>query len=279
MAKVKVACIQMNAGPNIDENLKQAENLIRDAVKQGAQFIFTPENTDYMRGSSAQTIETAPIESKHSAISFFSELAKELKIHLLIGSLKIKLEQIKEEKIANRSLFFGPDGSELARYDKIHLYDVDLQNGEQYRESDSMQGGDKAVIVDTPFGKTGITICYDVRFPHLYREMAHKGVTIFSIPAAFTAHTGKVHWETLLRARAIENGCFVIAAAQVGMHEGERATHGHSMIINPWGEILAEHTEDDIGVIMHEINLDDVMMARNAVPSLNNDKEYTIKEF
>lgn len=279
MVKVKVACVQMNAGPNIDENLKQAEGLIREAVAKGAQFIFTPENTDYMRGTAAQTVETAPTESEHPAIPFFSELAKELKIHLLIGSLKIKLEQIKEEKIANRSLFFSPDGAELARYDKIHLYDVDLQNGEKYRESDSMQGGDKAIMVDTPFGKTGVTICYDVRFPHLYRELAKQGAMILSIPAAFTAHTGKAHWETLLRARAIENGCFVIAAAQAGLHEGGRSTHAHSMIINPWGEILAEHTEDNIGVIVHEINLDDVMTARNAVPSLNNDKEYTIKEF
>jgi len=279
MAKVKVGCIQMNAGPNIDNNLAQAETLIREAVAQGAEFIFTPENTDYMRGSSPQTLETAPTESDHPAIPFFSTLAKELNIHLLIGSIKIKLEQIKAEKIANRSLFFNPDGVEVARYDKIHLYDVDLQNGEQYRESDTMQGGSTAVLVDTPFGKTGITICYDVRFAHLYRELAHKGAKIFSIPAAFTEHTGKAHWETLLRARAIETGCFVIAAAQVGMHEGGRATHGHSMIINPWGEILAEKTKDEIGVIMHEINLEEVTTARNAVPSLSNDREYTIKEF
>ncbi len=274
MAKLKVACIQLNAGAIIDDNLKQAGDLIRQAAAQGAQFISTPENTDFMCSSAALTIETAPREADHPAIPFFSNLAKEHKIYLLIGSIKVK-----EDKIANRSFLFDPSGNEVARYDKIHLFDVDLQNGEKYRESDSMQGGNQAVIKDTPFGKIGMTICYDVRFPSLYRQLAHKGAIILTIPAAFTAHTGKAHWEVLLRARAIENGCFVIAPAQVGTHEGGRQTHGHSMIIGPWGQVLAERHEESAGVLIHEINLDDVASARNAVPSLHHDKEFTIKEF
>lgn len=273
--KVKVACVQMNSGADIDNNLRQVGEMIRDAAAQGAEFITTPENTDFMRENAKLTIDTALEEQGHQGIAFFSALAKELKIHLLIGSMKVKVDK----KVANRSFLFNPSGHEVARYDKIHLFDVDLQNGEKYRESDSMQGGDQAVIADTAFGKVGMTICYDVRFPYLYRGLAHKGVRILTIPAAFTAHTGRAHWEVLLRARAIENGCFVIAPAQGGTHEGGRSTYGHSMIIGPWGQVLAERKEDSAGIIIHEINLEDVTGARQAVPSLQHDKEFSIKEF
>jgi predicted amidohydrolase len=271
MTAMTVACVQLNAGPDIDENLKQAGLLIREAAKDGAEFVATPENTDFIRGTPAQTIETALEADKHPGIPFFSFLAKELKIWLLIGSMKIKTEG---EKVVNRSFLFSDHGQLRASYDKIHLFDVRLQNGEEYRESDCFVPGDKAVLVNLKDRKLGMSICYDVRFPYMYRTLAQKGAEILSIPSAFTAHTGEAHWETLLRARAIETGSFVIAPAQCGEHEGGRRTHGHSMIVGPWGQVLAEKTESKQGFITRRIDFLDSIKARVAIPSLQHDRAY-----
>jgi predicted amidohydrolase len=271
MSTVTVACIQLNSGPDINENLKQAGMLIREAAKDGAEFIVTPENTDFMRKNADLTVETALEADKHPGVPFFSFLAKELKIHLLIGSMKIK---VSENKVVNRSFLFTDTGQLRASYDKIHLFDVKLPNGENYQESASVEAGGKAVLVGTPWRKLGMSICYDVRFPYLYRDLAKKGAEMFTIPAAFTAHTGQAHWETLLRARAIETGSFIIAPAQCGEHEGGRKTYGHSMIVGPWGQVLAEKIEDKQGFISRKIDFLDVTKARVAVPSLEHDRTY-----
>jgi predicted amidohydrolase len=271
MSTVTVSCIQLNAGPDIDENLKQAGMLIREAAKDGAEFVATPENTDFMRKSPELTLETALESDKHPGVPFFSFLAKELKIYLLIGSMKIK---VSGNKVVNRSFLFSDTGQLRASYDKIHLFDVKLPNGEDYQESASIEAGEKAILIGTPWCKVGMSVCYDVRFPYLYRDLAQKGAQMLTIPAAFTAHTGVAHWETLLRARAIETGSFVIAPAQCGEHEGGRKTYGHSMIVGPWGQVLAEKTEDKQGFISRKINVLDVTKARVAIPSLEHDRSY-----
>lgn len=271
MSNVTLACIQMNSGPKIDENLTNAAVLIKNAAKEGAEFIFTPENTDFTRQSAALTLETALPADKHPGVPLFSMLAKELKVWLLIGSMKIK---VSETKAANRSFLFSDKGQLMATYDKIHMFDVDLANGESYRDSAWCEAGSQAVIANTPWKKLGMTICYDLRFPHLYRTLAQKGAEIMAVPSAFAATTGKDHWETLLRARAIETGSFVVAPAQVGEHEGKRQTHGHSMIIGPWGNILAEADGQKSGFITHRVDLLKTTKARAAIPSLQHDRNY-----
>lgn len=279
---VRTACIQLNAAPDIQENLDAAGFLIRQAASEGAQFIATPENTCHMRGMPSDKLKSSLPEESHAGIPFFAALAKELGIWLLIGSMAVKIsspllawrnEGGSEEKIANRSFLFSDKGEIVARYDKIHLFDVDLHTGESHRESDLVKPGQEAVIADLPWGKLGMSICYDLRFSHLYRDMAKSGAEILAVPAAFTVPTGLAHWETLLRARAIETGSFVVAPAQCGEHEGERKTHGHSLIIDPWGKILAEGGADT-GVIFADLDLDTVQKARTAIPSLKHDREY-----
>lgn len=269
---IKVACIQMNSGPEIEANLAEAEIYIREAARQGAEFIATPENTCHMVSPQSEKIKTASIEDNHPAYIFFSALAKELGVWILAGSVAVK---VAEDKIANRSLLFNAAGDIVAKYDKMHLFDVDLAGGETYRESDIVQAGDKAVTVDTPLGMMGLSICYDLRFPYLYRDLAHRGAKILTIPAAFTVPTGRAHWEPLLRARAIENGAFVFAPAQCGEHHGGRKTYGHSMIIGPWGDILAEMNGEETGVLMADIDLAEVDKARAAIPSLKHDRQYS----
>lgn len=266
----KAAVIQLNAGPVIDDNLKAAETLIRAAVKDGASLIVTPENTCRMRAKLEDKLATSFEEKDHPALPSFSTLAKELGVTLIIGSLSsIRTEN---GKLANRSYVFGKDGQQIASYDKIHMFDVDLPNGDKYRESDSNRAGDKAVLAHTAVGKVGLSICYDVRFSHLYRNLAKQGAQILTIPAAFTVPTGQAHWEILLRARAIETGCFVIAPAQVGAHEGGRATYGHSMIIAPWGQILASIDSEKLGYACADIDLTEVEKARSAIPALLHDR-------
>ncbi len=271
MAELKVACIQMNSGQDIEENLRQAGELIQQAARDEAELICTPENTDFIGKDAAATLARALPADKHPGIPFFSTLAKQLKVWLLIGSMKIKEES---GKIYNRSYLFNSNGQLVASYDKIHLFDVNLPTGESHRESETFAAGDKAVLVKTPWKKLGMTICYDLRFPYLFRDLAQKGAEILTVPSAFTAHTGQAHWETLLRARAIETGSFVIAPAQVGEHAGGRKTYGHSMIVGPWGQVLAEQTEDKIGIIMRKIDTLDVTKARQAIPALTHDRAY-----
>jgi deaminated glutathione amidase len=269
-ARVKIACVQMNAGPEVGPNLDAAEAMIRSAASEGARFVMTPENTSIIEPNRAKNYEKAFTEDSHPGVPRFSALARALKIWLLVGSMPIKADG---ERLANRSLLFDDKGRVAARYDKIHLFDVDLPNGETYRESERVRPGAQAVIAETPWGALGMTVCYDLRFPHLYHDLAKAGAAMISIPAAFTVPTGKAHWHVLLRARAIESGAFVFAPAQCGEHAGGRKTYGHSLIVSPWGEILAE-AGDEPGTIFAEIDLSAVEKARSQVPSLKHDRDY-----
>ncbi len=270
---VKTACIQLNSGPDIAENLKVAEELVREAAGQGVQFVATPENTDQIRRYVKDRIETSGNMDSHIAIPHFANLAKELGIWLLIGSLAVKN---KDDRLANRSVLFAPDGTIKASYDKIHMFDVKLSRTEFYNESKEYDAGAEAVVTSCDDFKLGMGICYDLRFSHLWRDLAKAGANILTAPSAFTLPTGQAHWEVLLRARAIETGSFVLAPAQTGEHEGGRQTYGHSMIIGPWGEILAA-METEVGIITADIDLDEVVKARAAIPALTHDRDYTLK--
>jgi predicted amidohydrolase len=267
---IRAACIQLCASDDVAANLRSATALIREARGQGAGFITTPENTNLMASGKAAKLEKTYSEADDPSLPAFRALAEELAIWLLIGSLAIK---VSESKTANRSFLISPDGSIAARYDKIHLYDVDLANGERYRESNTVAGGDRAVTADLPFGRIGLTVCYDLRFPHLYRTLAHHGAFLLTVPAAFTETTGKAHWHVLLRARAIENGAFVLAPAQCGIHPNGRCTYGHSLIVSPWGEVLAE-AGDTPGVILADIDPARSTAARAQIPSLCHDRAF-----
>ena len=272
MSKFLAACVQLRTGEDMARNIADAARLIHDAAAQGARFIATPENTSLMAADGGAKLSNSFDEAHDPALPAFASLAKELGVWLLIGSLAIK---VSETKTANRSFLFGPDGTIKARYSKIHLFDVDLKTGESYRESDTVAGGDTATLADTQWGRFGLTVCYDVRFPQLYRELAHQGVFAFTIPSAFTVPTGEAHWQVLLRARAIENGAFVIAPAQGGTHQNGRKTYGHSLIVNPWGTVLAEAGTEP-GVIMAEIDPDQSKEARAKIPSLAHDRRFTL---
>jgi predicted amidohydrolase len=269
---LKVGLVQMRTGRDVARNLADATGFIREAAQQGASYIQTPEVTTLMELDRARLfVETRP-EEGNPAVAHFRALARELGIWLHIGSMGVL---VKPDKIANRALLIDPHGRITARYDKIHMFDVQLPGGESYRESRNFEPGSKAVLADTPWGGLGITICYDLRFPHLYRTLAKAGARIIAIPAAFTVPTGEAHWHTLLRARAIETECFVLAAAQGGKHENGRATYGHSLVVAPWGEIIAEAGTEP-GVLMAELDLGSVDEARRRVPSLEHDRPFEI---
>ncbi|HTO40000.1 MAG TPA: carbon-nitrogen hydrolase family protein, partial [Rhizomicrobium sp.] len=237
MTAFRAACVQLRSTDDVAENIRLTTDLIRQAHGQGAQFIATPENTTLMAPDGGAKLERSFSEEQDPALPAFRALAEELSVWLLIGSLAIK---VSESKTANRSYLIGPKGQITARYNKIFLFDVQLPSGESYRESNTVAGGDAAVLADLPWGKLGMTVCYDLRFPQLYRGLAKAGAFLFTVPSAFTETTGKAHWHTLLRARAIENGAFVLAPAQGGLHANGRRTYGHSLIVAPWGEILSE---------------------------------------
>ena len=270
MTTFRAACVQLRSSDDVDENVRTASALIREAKSRGAQFIATPENTTLMAPDGGAKLEKSFDEARDPALPAFRALAEELGIWLLIGSLAIKTS---DTKTANRSFLIDPKGRIVARYSKIHLFDVDLPSGEKYRESNTVAGGDRAVVADLPWGMAGLSICYDLRFPHLYRALAKKGAQFLTVPSAFTETTGKAHWHVLLRARAIENGAYVIAPAQGGTHANGRKTYGHSLIVSPWGEILAEGGTDP-GVILTDIDLDQVMDARQRIPSLLHDRPF-----
>jgi predicted amidohydrolase len=272
--KLIAACIQLNSGADIAENLKAAGNFIRQAAAQGARFIATPEVTDQVISNRAEKIDQMLSEADHPGLPFFSALAKELGVYLLIGSMCIR---IAEDKMVNRSFLIADTGVVAARYDKIHMYDVDLPTGESHRESKVFQPGAAARIANIQGGfRLGLSVCYDLRFPHLFRDLAKGGANILSIPAAFTVPTGQAHWEILLRARAIECGAFVIAPAQCGDHQGARKTYGDSMIVSPWGEILAQLNEGT-GYTLATLDLEAVTKARQAIPALMHDRAYNIE--
>jgi predicted amidohydrolase len=270
MSTFRAACVQLRSSDDVAQNIRVASELIREARAKGADFIATPENTTLMAADGGTKLERTFSEDADPALPAFRALAEELGAWLLIGSLAIKTDAT---KTANRSFLIDPKGRVAARYDKIHLFDTDPGSGESYRESNTVSGGHRAVTADLPWGKLGMTICYDLRFPQLYRRLAESGAFMLSVPSAFTETTGKAHWQVMLRARAIENGAFVIAPAQGGIHANGRATYGHSLIVAPWGEILAEAGTEP-GVILAEIDPAAVKSARSRVPSLTHDREF-----
>jgi deaminated glutathione amidase len=270
MTAFKAACIQLRSTDDVAENILTTSELIREAHGKDAQFVATPENTTLMAPDGGAKLASSYDEAHDPALPAFAALAEELGIWLLIGSLAIK---VSETKTANRQFLIDPKGRIAARYSKIHLFDVDLPSGEKYRESNTVAGGDEAVLADTPWGKIGLSICYDMRFPQLYRTLAQKGAFLLTAPSAFTETTGKAHWHILLRARAIENGAFVIAPAQGGTHANGRKTYGHSLIVAPWGEILAEAGTEPC-VILADIDPAAVTDARGRVPSLQHDRPF-----
>ncbi|MGA7712189.1 MAG: carbon-nitrogen hydrolase family protein [Rhizomicrobium sp.] len=272
MTTFKAACVQLRSSDDVAENIRIASALIREAAAKGARFIATPENTTLMAPDGGAKLAHSRNEDADPALPAFCALAEELGVWLLIGSLAIK---VSESKTANRSFLIDPKGAIGARYSKIHLFDVDLPSGEKYRESNTVEGGSLAVTADLPWGKIGLSICYDMRFPQLYRALAQSGAFLFTAPSAFTETTGKAHWHALLRARAIENGAFVIAPAQGGTHANGRKTYGHSLIVAPWGEILAEAASDPC-VIMADIDPALSAEARARIPNLQHDRPFEL---
>jgi predicted amidohydrolase len=266
----KAACVQLRSSDDVAENISETVRLVREAASRGARFIATPENTTLMAPDGGAKLAHSWDEAHDPALPVFSALAKELNAWLLIGSLAIK---VSDTKTANRSFLIAPDGNIAARYSKIHLFDVELASGETYRESNTVEGGHEAVVADTGFGRMGLSICYDLRFPQLYRKLAQKGAFLFTVPSAFTVPTGEAHWHVLLRARAIENGAFVVAPAQGGTHANGRKTYGHSLIVAPWGEILAEAGTEP-GVIVADIDPAQSAKARARVPNLQHDRTF-----
>jgi predicted amidohydrolase len=264
------ACVQLRSSDDVEDNIRVTSELIREAKGKGAEFIATPENTTLMAPDGGAKLENSFSEEHDSALPRFRALAAELGIWLLIGSLSIK---VSESRTANRSFLIDPTGKIAARYDKIFLFDVDLPSGEIYRESNTVEGGCEAVVADLPWGRLGLSICYDLRFPQLYRKLAQAGSSFLAVPSAFTETTGKAHWHVLLRARAIETGAFVIAPAQGGTHANGRQTYGHSLIVAPWGEIIAEAGAEPC-VITAEIDPAAVKIARERVPSLRHDRGF-----
>ena len=267
MTQLKVACIQMRSGVEIAPNISAATALINDAADQGAQLIATPEMTSLIDIRPGMARPKIVSETEDTALAAFQRLAKARKVWLLIGSLAVTLD--KDPRLANRSFLLAPDGTIHARYDKIHMFDVEVGDGQSYRESKSYAPGACGTLAKTPLGNIGMTICYDIRFGGLYHTLAQAGAELITCPAAFTQTTGKAHWHTLIRARAIETGAFLLAPAQTGQHEDGRQTFGHSLIVSPWGEILAEAAEDSPSVLLADLDLADVAKARARIPSLN----------
>ena len=270
---IRAALVQMRSGRDMARNLADAAEMIRAAAAGGARFVSTPEMTNILEPDRPRLKALAKIEAEDESVRGFSALAAELGLWLNIGSLALKGGA---EKLINRSLLFAPDGTIAARYDKIHLFDVDLPTGESLRESHAYEAGERAVLANTGFGPVGLTICYDMRFPHLFRALARAGARMFTVPSAFTVPTGQAHWHVLLRARAIETGSFVLAAAQGGRHESGRETFGHSLIVSPWGEVLAEAGTEP-STIMADLDPAAADHARARIPALSHDRAVEVE--
>lgn len=271
MARFTAAAVQVNASNDMDENIRSFSTLIRRAREAGADFIATPENVSMIEVGSENIRAKAADEASHPALAAFRSLARETGAWLLAGSLTVRRDD--GDRLANRSYLVDPAGDVAAAYDKIHMFDVNLPNGESYRESKNFRHGEEAVLGALPWGVLGMTVCYDLRFPQLYRALAQAGASFLSIPSAFTRVTGQAHWHVLQRARAIETGCFVIAPAQCGSHAGGRKTYGHSLIVAPWGEILADAGEEP-GFVLAEVDTAAVEEARHRIPSLEHDRPF-----
>jgi predicted amidohydrolase len=270
--KFRAGLLQMRSGRKVDANIGAAAKLAREAKAAGADYIQTPEMTNLMEQKTKALFSILVEEERDPSLAAFRELARELNVHFHVGSLAVKASP---ERAANRSFVIDPTGEIIARYDKIHMFDVELGAGESYRESNNYRPGESAVLVDLPWGRMGLTICYDLRFPSLYRALAEAGADFLAIPAAFTKITGEAHWHILTRARAIETGSYVLAAAQGGMHENGRETYGHSIVIDPWGNIIAEGSAEP-GVIMAEIDPALVASARSRIPSLQHGRRFEL---
>jgi len=275
------ACVQFTAGPDPEPNLQQVSELIRQARGAGADLIMTPEVSNFIE-SGRKRRDKARREADDPFLAGMRNLAHETGAWILVGSLVIDPAgesgaEAGEERLANRSFLIDAEGAIVARYDKIHMFDIDLPGGESYRESNAYRPGGRSVVAETPWGRLGMTVCYDVRFPHLYRALAQTGADFLAVPSVFTVPTGTAHWHVLLRARAIENGCFVFAPAQWGEHAGGRRSYGHSLIVDPWGEIMADGGEAP-GIITAQIDPVRIAKARGMVPSLQHDRGFTPPE-
>lgn len=267
----KLACLQLNSGNDMAANITKIEKMVREAARQGAQLVGLPENAFMMEEHGSTKPRALYSQEDHPAITASAHIAKANRCWLLVGSVAVKIDN--SGKTVNRSLLFGPSGQPVTHYDKIHLFDVELPGGESYTESNKMLHGEQAVVAATPWCKLGMTVCYDLRFPHLYRALAKGGADMLAVPSAFTQVTGEAHWHVLLRARAIENGCFVMAPAQTGIHPGKRRTYGHALIVDPWGTVLADAGTEE-GIIMADIDIGMVAQVRARIPSLKHDREF-----
>jgi len=273
------SCIQFTSARDYEPNIRVVSDLVRRARDDGADFVMTPENTGLTEPIGKLRREKARDEANHPVLAALREVARETGVWLLIGSLAVDLSREPdtgqgEGRLANRCYLVASSGAIVARYDKIHMFDVDLAGGESYRESNAFRPGGRMVLAETPWGVLGMTVCYDLRFPHLYRALAQAGADFLAVPSAFTVPTGKAHWHVLIRARAIENGCFVFAPAQWGEHAEGRRTYGHSLIVDPWGEVLADAGEG-VGIVSARIEISGIAKARRMVPSLQHDRPYT----
>ena len=273
-ATFRAALIAMRSGVSPAANLDAAVALIKEAAGAGADYVQTPEMTNVMDTRRERLLDTVVAEEKDASLARFRELARQLGIYVHIGSLAVK---VSPERAGNRSFLIDRDGEIVARYTKIHMFDVDLANGESYRESRTFRPGEIAVAADLPWGRLGLTICYDLRFPALYRALAEAGASFLAIPSAFTRQTGEAHWHVLIRASAIENGCFILAAAQGGPHENKRETFGHSLLVDPWGRILAEGGTEP-GIVMATVDPAEVARARARIPSLQHGRRFELIE-
>jgi len=279
-APFTAACIQFTAGPDPEPNLRKVMELAQQARDAGADLIMTPEATNFIE-SGKRRRDKARREADDPFLAGTCEFARDTGAWVLLGSLVIdpagESGSDGEERLANRSFLIDPAGTIVARYDKIHMFDIDLPGGESYRESNAYRPGGGTVVAETPWGRLGLTVCYDVRFPHLYRSLAQAGADMLTVPSVFTVPTGRAHWHVLLRARAIENGCFIFAPAQWGEHTGGRKSYGHSLIVDPWGEVLADGGERE-GIVTAQIDPGRIAEARRMVPSLQHDRSFAPPE-
>ena len=277
------SCVQFTSARDYEPNIRVVSDLVRRARDSGADLVLTPENTGLTEPIGKLRRAKARGEINHPVLAALRDVARETGVWLLIGSLAVDVSgeagiPEDETRLANRSYLIDPSGAVVARYNKIHMFDVDLAEGESYRESNAFRPGGRTVLADTPWGVLGMTVCYDLRFPQLYRTLAQAGAEFLAIPSAFTVPTGKAHWHVIMRARAIENGCFVFAPAQWGEHAEGRRTYGHSLIVDPWGEVLADAGEG-VGIVSARIDTAAVAKARRMVPSLQHDRPFTKPEF
>ena len=277
-ANFTAALVQFTAARNYEPNIRIVSEMIRRARDGGADLVLTPENTGLMEPIGKLRREKARDEANHPVLAALREVARETGAWLLLGSLAVDISREPgvsegERRLANRSYLIDAAGGVVAHYDKIHMFDVDLAGGESYRESNAFRPGDRAVVAEAPWGVLGMTVCYDLRFPQLYRALAQAGADFLAIPSAFTVPTGTAHWQVLLRARAIETGCFVFAPAQCGEHAEGRRTYGHSLIVDPWGKVLADG-EETVGLVSARIDLGRIAEAHRMVPSLRHDRPF-----